>query len=387
MNLKVNAGKKKALIVGPLPPPYHGVAVMIKWLLDGLRKSNGLDFVHLNTQDRKKNKNFGKFTLRNSWFALRSILLLFGCLFNQTIEVVYIPISQNFWAFLRDSIFILTAGLLFRKKVVIHLHGGYFKTFYQNGSRSRKLYMKFAFRYVNRGIVLGHCLRHVLEDVLADDKIDVVYNGIDVKTFDEIESQREKNGKFKILFAGVLEESKGFFDLVKAVPTVARYYPHIQVFIAGRWQDNGLKNRVSTYIRENNLEEKIKFLGVVTGEQKIKLFKTSDLFVLPTYYFLGEGQPVVILEAMAAKLPVISTDKGSIKEMVTDGHNGFIISPSSPHQIAEKIAILIENERLREKMGEKSHRRVKDEFSLDQYLDGVIRTIEKSTMTTERGNI
>ena len=387
MNLKVNAGKKKALIVGPLPPPYHGVAVMIKWLLDGLRKSNGLDFVHLNTQDRKKNKNFGKFTLRNSWFALRSILLLFGCLFNQTIEVVYIPISQNFWAFLRDSIFILTAGLLFRKKVVIHLHGGYFKTFYQNGSRSRKLYMKFAFRYVNRGIVLGHCLRHVLEDVLADDKIDVVYNGIDVKTFDEIESQREKNGKFKILFAGVLEESKGFFDLVKAVPTVARYYPHIQVFIAGRWQDNGLKNRVSTYIRENNLEEKIKFLGVVTGEEKIKLFKTSDLFVLPTYYFLGEGQPVVILEAMAAKLPVITTDKGGIKEMVTDGQNGFIISPSSPHQIAEKIANLIENKKLREKMGEKSHRRVKDEFSFDQYLDGVIRTMEKSTMTTERGNI
>lgn len=378
MNSKINTRKKKTLIVGPLPPPYHGVAVMIKWLIDGLRESNGFDFVHLSTQNPKKNKNFGKFTLRNNWFALKSILLLFRYLFKENIEVVYIPISQNFWGFLRDSIFILTAGLIFRKKVVIHLHGGYFKTFFQNGSRLRKRYIKFVFKYVDRGIVLGHCLRCVLEDVLAYDRIDVVYNGIDLEPFDKIRSQKEENGKFKILFAGVLEESKGFFDLIKAVPKVARYYPDIEVFIAGRWQDNGLKNRVATYIRENDLEKKIKFLGVVAGEKKVKLFKNSDLFVLPTYYFLGEGQPVVILEAMAAKLPVITTDKGSIKEMITHGQNGFIISPSSPHQIAEKIAILIENKNLREKMGEKNHGRVKERFTLGQYIDGVVRTIQKS---------
>lgn len=378
MNSKVNTEKKKTLIVGPLPPPYHGVAVMIKWLVDGLRKSNGFDFVHLNTQDPKKNKNFGKFTPRNSWFALKNIFRLFKYLIKEEIGTVYVPISQDFWGFARDSSFVLISGFLFRRKVVIHLHGGYFKTFYQNGSRLRKRYIKFVFNYVRRGIVLGHCLRYVLEDVLPEDKIDVVYNGIDVRLFDEIESWKKENGKFRILFAGVLDETKGFFDLIKAVPMVASYYSNIQVFIAGRWQDNSLKNRVTTYIRENNLEEKIRFMGVVAGEEKIRLFKTSDLFVLPTYYFLGEGQPVVILEAMAAGLPVITTDKGSIKEMITHRKNGFIISPRSPHEIAEKIAVLIENKNLREKMGEKNHRRVKEEFTLDQYIDGVVRTIQKS---------
>jgi glycosyltransferase involved in cell wall biosynthesis len=377
MNSKVNTRKKKTLIVGPLPPPYHGVAMVIKWLIDELRKRNGFDFIHLNTQDSKKSRNFGKFTPRNSWFALKGIFVLLKLLSREEIEVVYIPISQNFWGFARDSIFILTAGLIFRKKVVIHLHGGYFKTFYQNGSRLRKRYIKFVFNYVDRGIVLGHCLRYLLEDVLPEDKIDVVYNGIDVRPFDEIENQKEKNGKFKILFAGVLDETKGFFDLIKAVPILKRYYPDIEAHFVGRWQAHGFKERVESYVNENNLKTQVKFLGVIPEEEKFKQFKSSDVFVLPTYFHL-EGQPLVILEAMAARLPVITSDKGSIKEVITDGQNGFIISPRSPHQIAEKIAMLIENKNLREKMGEKNHKKVKERFTLDNYVNGVVEVIEKS---------
>ena len=377
MNLKVNPRKKQTLIIGPLPPPYHGVAVMIKLLIEGLRKRNGFDFVHLNTQDPKKSKNFGKFTLRNSWFAIKFIFELFRYLSREQIEVVYIPISQNFWGFARDSIFVFTSGLLFRRKVIIHLHGGYFKTFYDQSSRVRKKYINFVFKYVDRGIVLGHCLKCLLEDVLPEDRIDVVYNGVDTEAFDKIESNKEKNGKFRILFAGLLEESKGYFDLIKAVPILKRLYPDIEVFSAGRWQANGFKEKVESYLNENNLKAQVKFLGAVTEEEKIKLFKSSDVFVLPTYFYL-EGQPGVILEAMAAGLPVITCDRGSIKEVVTQGQNGFIISPHSPHQIAEKIALLIEDKNLRKRMGEKSQRIVKERFTLNQYVDGVVEVIEKS---------
>ncbi|MCK4385028.1 MAG: glycosyltransferase family 4 protein, partial [candidate division Zixibacteria bacterium] len=295
--------QEKTLIIGPLPPPYHGVAVMVKWLIEGLRKRNGFDFIHLNTQDPKKSKNFGKFTLRNSWFALKNIFRLFKCLMKEKIEVVYIPISQEFWCFLRDSIFVLIARLLFRKRIVVHLHGGYFKIFYHQNSRLVKKYINFVFKYVSRGIVLGHCLKSLLEDVLPQDKIDVVYNGIDTSPFEKTNITKSKNGKFRLLFAGVLDESKGFFDLIKAIPTVTRYYPDIEVSIAGRWEDDRLKNQVTTYIRDNELQDKVRFVGVVTGEEKRKLFKNSDTFVLPTYFYL-EGQPVVILEAMAAGLPV-----------------------------------------------------------------------------------
>jgi glycosyltransferase involved in cell wall biosynthesis len=220
-------------------------------------------------------------------------------------------------------------------------------------------------------------LRHLLEDVLPEDKIDVVYNGVDAEAFDKIEGDKEKNGKFRILFVGLLEESKGYFDLIKAVLILKRYYPDIEVFSAGRWLVNEFKEKVKSFMHENDLKTQVKFLGVVTEEEKIKLFKKSDVLVLPTYFYL-EGQPSVILEAMAAELPVITCDRGSIKEMVAHGENGFIIPPSSPDQIAEKIALLIEDKDLRGRMGEKSHRMVKEKFTLDQYVDGVVEVIEKS---------
>jgi len=335
---------EKSLIIGPLPPPYHGVAVMIQWLVEGLRKS---------------------------------IFLLFKLLLREQIDVVYIPISQNFWGFARDSLFVLISGFAFRRKVVIHVHGGYFKTFFDQGSWLRKRYIKSVFKYVDRGIVLGHCLKHLLEDVLPPDRIDVVYNGVDAQPFDRIERHKQENGKFSILFAGLLEESKGYFHLIKAVPILKRYYPEIEVLFAGRWQANRFKEKVASYVKRNSLEAQVKFLGVVTGEEKIRLFKSSDVFVLPTYFYL-EGQPVVILEAMAAGLPVITTDRGSIKEMIGHRQNGFIIQPHAPDEIAEKIALLIEDKKLRRKMGRLSHKIVKERFNLSQYVDGVVQVIEKS---------
>ena len=218
-------------------------------LIDGLKNKEGFQFIHLNTQDPKKNKDFGKLTARNGWSAVRFILRLLAYLVRERIDLIYIPISQNFWGFARDSIYILISGLLFGRKVVIHLHGGYFKRFFDRSTFLGKLYKRFVFRYVDRGIVLGHCLKGVLGDVLPPDRIDVVYNGVDTEPFDDIRMDKGNNAGVKVLFAGVLTESKGFFDLIKAMPSVTARHPDVQILIAGRWEDGFLKNRVSAFIR------------------------------------------------------------------------------------------------------------------------------------------
>lgn len=351
---------------------------MIKSLIDGLKKTEGFQFIHLNTQDSKKNKDFGKLTARNAYFAARFILRLWGYLVRERIDLIYMPISQNFWGFARDSIFILISGLLFKRKVVIHLHGGYFKRFFDRSTLQGKLYKRFVFRYVDRGIVLGHCLRGVLRDVLPPDRIDVVYNGVDAGWFDNGKSDNRGRESFRILFAGVLAESKGFFDLIKAMPSVTARHPDVQILIAGRWENGSLRDRVSAFIRENRLEHQIEFVGVVTGEEKVKLFTGADLFVYPTYFHLGEGQPVAILEAMASGLPVITTDRGSIREMVSDGENGFIVSPYSPGEIAQKTGLLIADRSLREKMGRRNRILAREKFSLGQYIEGVTRSAERA---------
>jgi glycosyltransferase involved in cell wall biosynthesis len=378
MSPEVSTRKKRILIVGPVPPPYHGVAVMMQWLIDGLKRREGLRFIHLNTQDRKKNKDFGKLTARNAYFAAKFIFRLWGYLVRERIDLFYIPISQNFWGFARDSIYILISGLLFKRKVVVHLHGGYFKRFFDRSTSLGKSYKRFVFRYVDRGIVLGHCLKDVLRDVLPPDRIDVVYNGVDAGWFDNGKPDNRGRESFRILFAGVLAESKGFFDLIKAMPAVRARYPDVQVLIAGRWENGLLRGRVSAFIRENQLDDHIRFVGVVTGEEKMKLFRGADLFVYPTYFHLGEGQPVAILEAMASGLPVITTDRGSIKEMIDDGQNGFIVSPSSPGEIAKKISLLIADRSLREKMGRRNRSLAREKFSLGRYIEGVTRSAERA---------
>ena len=75
----------------------------------------------------------------------------------------------------------------------------------------------------------------------------------------------------------------------------------------------------------------------------------ADIFIFPTYY-RNEGHPWVIVEALAAGLPIISTDKGAIIESVIDGYNGYIVKPKSPNQITEKIIKLMNDKNLRDQM-------------------------------------
>jgi len=102
----------------------------------------------------------------------------------------------------------------------------------------------------------------------------------------------------------------------------------------------------------------------------------SDIFVFPPS--APEGHPWVIVEAMAAGLPVISTDQGAISESVLDGENGFIVDPDSPEQIAEKIALLVKNEKLRKEMGRRSREVYENNLTEEKMVSGLsesIRTI------------
>jgi len=112
----------------------------------------------------------------------------------------------------------------------------------------------------------------------------------------------------------------------------------------------------------------VKFEGPVHGKKKHDLFVSSDIFVFPTYY-PPEGHPWVILEAMAAGLPIITTDQGAITESVIEGVNGFIVGKRSPDQITEKIKLLIENPQIREKMGKESRRLYLENFTEERMVE------------------
>jgi glycosyltransferase involved in cell wall biosynthesis len=100
---------------------------------------------------------------------------------------------------------------------------------------------------------------------------------------------------------------------------------------------------------------------------KFDLLSDADIFLFPPRE--PEGHPWVIIEAMAASLPIISTDQGAIIESVIDGSNGFIVPPFQPDIIADKIKLLVSDPILRKKMGAESLNYYKKEFTEERMVE------------------
>jgi glycosyltransferase involved in cell wall biosynthesis len=108
---------------------------------------------------------------------------------------------------------------------------------------------------------------------------------------------------------------------------------------------------------------------------KMELLSKADIFVFPPRE--PEGHPWVIIEAMAAGLPIISTDQGAITESVLDGVNGFIAAPNNPEQIAEKITMLVNDEEMRRRMGKESRRFYEENFTEDIMVERLAKVFYK----------
>jgi glycosyltransferase involved in cell wall biosynthesis len=103
-------------------------------------------------------------------------------------------------------------------------------------------------------------------------------------------------------------------------------------------------------IQQLELADACEFVGEIFGEEKIRAYLNSDLFVFPPLQ--PEGLPWVIIEAMSARLPVITTDQGAIAEVVEDGLTGLIIKPCV-EELARQICYLLENPEMAKTMGER----------------------------------
>ena len=99
-----------------------------------------------------------------------------------------------------------------------------------------------------------------------------------------------------------------------------------------------------------------------------------DIFVLPS---LKEGSPWALIEAMAAKLPVIATKVGAVPEIIENGKNGFAVEPAKPEQIVEKIKLIISDEHLKQELGIQAHQTVLHKFSLEKMVSEVEEIINR----------
>jgi glycosyltransferase involved in cell wall biosynthesis len=114
------------------------------------------------------------------------------------------------------------------------------------------------------------------------------------------------------------------------------------------------------------IQEHVSFAGVVWGERKAQLLVDADAFAYPTYYPL-EAHPLVIVEALEAGLPVITTRWAAIPEIIEDGVNGLLVKTQDADDLAEKITQVIREPALRERICRANRRRFEDFYTHEHY--------------------
>jgi glycosyltransferase involved in cell wall biosynthesis len=358
---------KKVLFLSPLPPPYMGPTVASQIILNSELK-NEFTLIHLDTSDHRELDYLNTIDFRNIFLAIKHGVVLFWLIITRMPDLVYIPISQTTIGYIRDSAYILISKI-FNRKVICHLRGGNFRNWYNSSNFLIRWYIRTFHSLVDGQIVLGKKLIRLFQGINSGSKIYVVPNGKN----DQIEYQREyTHNKIRIVHLSNLQRTKGLFHVLDAVPEVySKYGKGVEFVFAGNWIDDETKNIYEKFYGSYN-SLPIRVIGPVYGRNKYDLLLSSDIFVFTPVE--EEGHPWVIIEAMAAGLPIIATDQGAITESVIEGKNGFIVEKENPLQIAEKIEYFINNPEQRKKMGEESRRLYLENFTEEKMIKRLSQT-------------
>lgn len=354
--------KTKVLFFGKLPPPYIGPAVATHIILNSALRER-FELVHFDISHHKSFSDLGKYSWRNIWAAVRLYFKLIVAIIQEKPQIVYLPSQQTNIAYLRDVPFVLISKLMGRK-VVCQLRGGYFKNWYNETVPPMRWLVRRIQALIDGQMVLGENLRHLYSDLMPDDRIFVVPNGGNYA----IPAKNADHNTIDILFLGNFIESKGVLDVLRAATLLPEFYwPKVRFLFAGNWRDEQTKNTFEEIVADHP-GLPVTIVGPVYNEDKFQLLANSDVFVFPSFY-RNEGHPWVIVEAMAAGLPIISTDHAAIAESVTHEQNGFLVEKRKPAEIARRICALVDDPSLRNQMAAASRQHYEAGFTEASLVD------------------
>lgn len=367
--------RPKILAVGPTPPPLNGMSVATGYLMQ-TRAADRLGIRLIDTADRRGLGNVGKLDFGNIALAFIHGARFWTALLTVWPTVVYVPIAQNTLGFLRDSLFLIPARLTGRR-VVIHVHGGHFGDFYSSAGAIMRLLVRFCLSRAVAVVVLGECLRGMLDDVVSADRVHVVPNGIDIPQCDDT----SPDAGF-VLWLSKMDATKGYVDVLEAVPAVLDAVPDARFVFAGEWLFAADERRARDFVESRGIADHVTFAGPVAGDPKDALLSSAAVFALPTRYRY-EGQPYAILEAMSRGVPVVTSPAGCIAETVIEGETGLFVPAGDVASISTAIISLLTDRPLRRSMGDSGRNRFLMEYTSAKWDDRMSDILESAADRTK----
>lgn len=209
--------------------------------------------------------------------------------------------------------------------------------------------------------VSNSCMQEIKNLIGEKKQMYVLGNGVDTGYFkpDEMVDRAQNI----VLYTGRLDSRKGVVDLICSAKSVCGNYPEVQFILTGKGPNREyIQKRISSL----NLEGNVNLVGYVSREELLRLYQSSTMYVLPSYY---EGLPTTLLEAMACGLPSIATNVDGSSEVINHGQTGLLVPPKCPEALSESIQGLLADGQRRKDIGNNGRRYVKENYDWSKIAD------------------
>ncbi|MBT8273430.1 MAG: glycosyltransferase family 4 protein [Bacteroidia bacterium] len=355
---------KRLLLIGPFPEPITGNSLSNKIVFEGFNGKPDFKVKRVNTSLNFFDENVGSFSFRKLIQSIKHNLQCYKVVFT---DIVYITPGQTFFGILKYGLFIALAKLSM-KRIIIHIHGNHLHKSYSNFSPSKKGIAKFILGKADKGIVLSESLIPNLTPFLNNNQIHVVYNFVEeFLVQNTAEMIRQKSLKtLNIIYLSNLMEEKGILDLLEALKIMEKKGIPYEARIAGHI-DIKTKTKVESYIEA--LKD-VHYMGVLRGEDKKDLLLWGNVFVFPSYYLM-EGQPISLLEAMSTGNLILTTDHAGISDIFTDEVNGLYIDKKSPEDIVLKLEKIRNEQEYHNAMLYENYKFASKNFSTEAFINNL----------------
>lgn len=196
---------------------------------------------------------------------------------------------------------------------------------------------------------------------IKSSKIEVIPNGIDTESFTILQDVHKERGR--ILFVGRLVKQKNLFSLIEAISTIKK--AHLVIIGQGH-----LKNELLRKAEDEKMP--VTFIDRINNKDLPIEYNRSEIFILPSFF---EGNPKVLMEAMACGAAVIGTDVEGINTIIKDKVNGLLCKVNT-ESIASSVAHLLAENALRDSLSSQARKYIKDNFDLPKMIEKEAETIK-----------
>ncbi|MBI3885584.1 MAG: glycosyltransferase family 4 protein [Opitutae bacterium] len=326
----------KLLVLAQTPPPLHGQSLMVQTLVDGL-PAHGVAVHHVNLGLSRDAADIGRWRAGKIFAVLGACFRAIAARFRHGCDTLYyVPAPGKRGALYRDWIVMLLCRPFFNR-LVLHWHAaGLGEWLATHATAPERWVTQVLLGRADLSIVLAKALRGDAVALHAE-KIAVVANGIADPLAGAEPPARPPANPFQVLFLGLCSEEKGLFATAEAVLAANQSAGRTEFTLAaaGPFPDAETERRFTSLAAVN--PSVLRHAGFVNGAAKTELLQRSHCLCLPTRYPF-EGQPLVLLEAMAHDLPIIATRWRGIPETLPP--EAILVEPGDGATIKEALVLL-----------------------------------------------